>query len=454
MSISKAGLTLKSKSTSVTVNVLETEPIVKLSNQIQWEEVFGIIEEDLKKTPKGCWWLGRSLNVRTHLGVYFLQVLHKWTDRQTEGAISSTPKYQIFCGKGIVLNWELPDHTKIEEFRNRFSVETHKKLGDYFLGVAVQFGFADPHWMDVDSTVQEANMAYPADCNILKKLALKTKKVMDFLKKKGIGAFKDLEVDIKGILKKAQAYFFIPKNKSKEIKRKVFDEYFSKVKQELKEALHQIENLSERAKGDLPWNIKSDVEILQQKARRYLLDVAHFVRTHTMKPGKILCLHLSAVACIRRGKVDKENQFGRLIQLGRIGGNFMVPLSTETKMEDKRSLVPMVENHKQIFGQGCLKEIGTDKGYYTHENTSIKGINTDGVQRPANAKVGPPTDVVQRLKDRRAGIEPLIGHLKSFGVGKSRMKSDASTHASVYRCALGFNMHQFLKHMMGNMKVA
>lgn len=454
MSINKIGLDLKSKTLSVTMRVLNTEPIIRLGNQINWEEVYFISEADLKKTKKGFWWLGRSLVVRVHFAAYFLQVLNKWTDRQTEEQIASTPKYQVFCGNGIIPNWKVPDYTKIEEFRNRFSVETHKLLGDYLLKLASQMGFADPSWMDVDSTVQEANMAYPADCNILKKLALKTAKVVEFLKKKGVSGFKNLELDIKGICKKAQGYFFLAKNKSKEIKRKIFEDYFSKVKHELKESIQKIESLSSEIKDKLPWNIKADVNTIQEKAWRYLLDVAHFTRTHQLKAGKILCLHLSAVVCIRKGKVDKENQFGRQIQLGRVGGNFMIPLSIEIKMEDKQSLVPMVDNHKQIFGQGCLEGIGTDKGYFTHDNTTIIGINTDGVQRPSNVKTGPPEEVVQPLRDRRAGIEPLIGHLKSFGLGKSKMKSDASTHASVYRCTMGFNLHQLLRHMNGKAKVA
>lgn len=394
-----------------------------------------------------------SLRTSSHRSFYSSKSLQ--VDRQaSRGIYFIDSKVSDFCGRGLVQSWKVPDHTKIEEFRNRLSAKTHKLVGDYFLKYAVEAGFGDASWMDIDSTVQEANMAYPADCNILKKLALKTKKVVEFLRSKNIRGFKGIDIDIKSICKKAQEYFFLAKNSSIEVKRKIFGDYFSKVKTELNESIKAIETLPEIIKTQLPWNIAEAVSIIQEKAWRYLLDVAHFTRTHTIKPGKILSLQLSAVACISKGKVDKKHEFGRLVQFGRIGGNFLIPLSTEVKMEDKQSIVPMVANHAQIFGQGCLQGIGTDKGYYSHNNTAIIGINTDGLQRPASVKTRPPDEVAQPLRDRRAGIEPLIGHLKSFGLKKSKMKSDRATHASVYTCTMGYNIHQILRHQEGKFKAA
>jgi hypothetical protein len=457
MSINKTGLDTKAKSMDVTISVKIDDPLIALCNKLDWVEMGRIIEGDLKKTAKGFWNVGRPISIRSHLGVHLLQGFNKWTDRQTEEYILSTPKYQIFCGLGSVDGWKCPDHTKVEEFRNRLSLEVRKTLGDYFLKLAVQCGFADPKWMDIDSTVQEANMAYPADSNILKKLSLKAKKVLDYLKSRGVKQVKDIEIDIKGICKKAQEYFFLSKNKAKEIKHKIFNEYLEKVQQELSPLIDVIEKLPKDLKQTCKWNMEKAIDVIQQKARQYLLDVKHFAETHTIKPGKLLCLHLTAVACIAKGKVDKVREFGRLVQLGRIGGNFMVPLSNEVKMEDKQSIAPMVANHAQIFGQGCLKEIGADKGYYTHENTknpATMGINTDGLQRPSSIKSKPSEDVAQPLRDRRAGIEPLIGHVKSFGLRKSKMKSDASTHASVYTSVMAFNMRQIYRHMTGQMKKA
>ena len=365
--------------------------------------------------------------------------------------IQQTPLLQLFAGYGVVKKWHCPDHTKIEEFRNRLTTVTQKSLGDSILKVAVKAGFADPKWLDVDSTVQEANMAYPADSNLLKKLALKVNKVIEFMRKSGKSYLpKRLSIDIKSICKKAQEYFFLSKNTGIEKKREIFKEYFYLVKHELNAAIKFIQAMSSRQLHFLPWNILADCNLIREKGWNYLLDVAYFTRTNTLRKSKLLAFHVAAAVCISKNKVAKKHEFGRQVQIGRIGGNFLIPLSTEIKMEDKKSLVPMVENHIQIFGQGRLEEVGTDKGYYSRKNIktlSAMGINTDGVQRPITVKSRPPDEVALPLRDRRAGIEPLIGHLKSFGLGQSKMKSDDATHSSVYSCTMGFNLHQILRNL-------
>jgi hypothetical protein len=54
-----------------------------------------------------------------------------------------------------------------------------------------------------------------------------------------------------------------------------------------------------------------------------------------------------------------------------------------------------------------------------------------------------------RLADRRAGIEPLIGHAKQGGqLGQSRMKTDDTTLAAGYSAIGGFNLRQLIHHLL------
>lgn len=157
------------------------------------------------------------------------------------------------------------------------------------------------------------------------------------------------------------------------------------------------------------------------------------------------------MACIPKKKAGKPNEFGRVFQLGRIGGNFLIAFtSTSVRMEDKPSLIPVIEEHRNIFGADVLKEIGTDKGYYSDRNvrdTQDYSINSNGIQRPVNIQTQPSPEVIKSLRDRRAGIEPLIGHAKAYGLRKSKMKSDRATLASGYRSVLGFNLNQLIRHI-------
>ena len=55
--------------------------------------------------------------------------------------------------------------------------------------------------------------------------------------------------------------------------------------------------------------------------------------------------------------------------------------------------------------------------------------------------------------NRRAGIEPIIGHLKqNWQMGRSRMKSDRTTEAAGFCALLGFNLRQMMRYLAGEVK--
>lgn len=451
MSFCMRGIDARLKRTVVAIAVPSSHSLIRLANALDWNAIASIASPDLKKTANGFWRLGRKLCLRIHLSVMVLQCLLKESDRGIEEKINQTPVYQIFSGFGALRNWKCPDHTKVEEFRNRLSPDTHKKIGHYVLTVAQSLGFADASWMDVDSTVQEANMAYPADSSLMKKLSEKCHKVMEFLRAKKKAYAPDLSIDIEKIRKMAQSYFFLKKNASIEMRRELFKKYHRLVKKQLRPAIEFYESLTARQLKALPGNIRRTLAEVRDMGWRYLLDVGHFTRKHKMKVGKILSFHAREVACIKKCKAGKDKEFGRVFQLGRIGGNFLIAFGCDSvRMDDKKSLLPAVHEHREIFGNDTLKEVGTDKGYYKNKNikeVEALGINADGLQRTANAKNQVNREVVKVLRDRRSGIEPLIQHAKSFGLGKSKMKSDRATVASGYRSVLGFNLHQLTRHM-------
>ena len=159
----------------------DSDPLIQLANLIGWNHLAELVQTDLERTKKGFLWLGRKLKLRVHLAVMILQMLFKWTDRLTEARIITTPLYQIFFGINILVRWRCPDHTKIEEFWNRLSPETYKTIADYIIKLAIRLGLGDPSRVDIDSTVQEANISYLSDANIMKKLAKKWYKLLEYL---------------------------------------------------------------------------------------------------------------------------------------------------------------------------------------------------------------------------------------------------------------------------------
>ena len=249
------------------------------------------------------------------------------------------------------------------------------------------------------------------------KLAEMGKKVVDFLKEKFPKISKIANLDIKEIRKKARKYFFLAKNKSIDVKREIFKDLHQAVKREVRKVIGYCQTLSESQIAQLPWNIKRSYDKVMNDGWRYLLDVAHFIRTQTIKPGKILSLHIKNVKCIVKGKIGKEFEFGRVFQLGRIKGNFIFVLeSMSLEMNDKLSFIPLIEEHTRIFGEKALETVAADKGYWSAKNRRElrqRGLPACGLQKPSTIKEEANVDLnrQERLHNRRAGIEPLIGHV-------------------------------------------
>lgn len=449
MSIDVSGLESNQESRNVVISVSKNHQLMKLSAVLNWKDLAEPVIADLKRTTsKGFWWKGPKMSIRIYLAIYFLMKLFDKKDREIEQDLQENAAYQVFCGQGIVTGWHVPDHTKIASFRNRLSPETQRELSNAMAATAVQLGFADPSEVDVDSTVQEANMAYPADSNLMVKLASKAKNLLNWLHENTRGLIpEDLSIDLAAVKAKAKEYFFLAKNTAIEKKREVFAELHTQVKSQVYQLLNYLDpdTMNSREKR-MPWNIHQEYLQLVEHGKRYLLDVAHFIRTNTIKPGKLLSFHLSDVACIVKGKFGKAHEFGRVFQLGRLQGNFIFMAScSDLRMDDKSSLADFLKEYAETFGNDTLQSLTTDRGYYSQNNiNAVAGITEThlGYQWEGQSE-----EDYGRLKDRRAGVEPVIGHIKKGGqLGKSRMKSDRATLAAGYGAGVGFNLRQIIRH--------
>ena len=195
----------------------------------------------------------------------------------------------------------------------------------------------------------------------------------------------------------------------------------------------------------MPQNITLHLDHVTEKGKRYMLDVAHYLRTGKMKPGKILSFHLSEVAYINKNKVGKQAQFGREYQIGRLTGNIVIASPSLTiRTNDKAAMAGMVGLHRDLFGKGVLDSVSADRGYYSRANQSALaavGETSLGYQWHDQGEAD-----FRRLADRRAGIEPIIGHIKQGGqLDRSRMKSDQATYAAGYGAMVGFNLRQIMR---------
>ena len=447
MSINQSGLKSKTLGGPITVSVSDNHPLIVLANSLPWQELFEIILPDLQKTTLGKWWCGRALKVRIHLGVYILQQLYNKKDRQIENEIKENAAYQVFCGKNIIdiKNWHCPDHTKIEEFRSRITPQAHQALANAITGHAVKLGFADAREMDVDSTIQEANITYPRDANLIVKLASIAHKVGHYFNETFI---RDdfWHVDIKKIKSLARSCYYGADNALIDL----WELAHAQVRR-----VRKVCDLMKKDLPDCPWNITRAMKQLKEYGYKYFMHSLSWIERKKVNRNKALSFHCKDVSCF--SKKHKNRQFGRSHQLARIKGNFLFTAhSTKVRMEDKACLPDMITLHQELFGQGQLQSVVFDRGYSSQANYNFlesQNIAEIGLRLRGKKGIDPPQEekeLQQKLQNRRAGIEPLIGHLKqNWQMGRTRMKNDQSSLSSAYTSVLGFNVRQLMRHQMG-----
>lgn len=435
--------------------------LIKLAQNLPWEELLELVLPDLQCTDKKHWWMGRPLRVRIHLGIYILQQMFDLTDRVAEQQVRDNAAFRLFCGYGILKKWHAPDHTKIETFRSRLSAETQRQLANIISRQATRLGYANPAEFDVDSTVQEANISYPAMVNLLVKVAVLAVKVGKGLNTLCHAGQEHYRVGLSH-LKQIALYYFNLKRKeaSTEVLKVVQQRLWRETYEGVLPILNNMYQLNDKVQAGILWPLKRAMELLSSRGAMFLHN-AHSYLFEGITNTSISSLHAHEVGCFNKGKLNKGLQFGRAFQLGRIGGNFLVVgQCTSVHMPDAPSLPGMLALHQNLFGTGVLQSIATDKGYYSYDNEQllIKHEVADiQLPRPERTLKAPPETtswpVRKLLHDRRAGIEPLIGHTKHGGqMGRSRMKSDETTISAGYAAVFGFNLRQLTRYVAGEVR--
>ena len=138
------------------------------------------------------------------------------------------------------------------------------------------------------------------------------------------------------------------------------------------------------------------------------MDVGHFVRTGTIKQGKILSLTMRDVACVIKGKSREGKGIWKSISTGKDWREFYHSLS-QYIIENAGQGMPcssyyrtLCDFRRKTFGVGCHGQgllFSSQLWTFVEEMTG----NADGIQRPANVKKqgrDPPKERIIQQKGR------------------------------------------------------
>ena len=385
--------------------------------------------------------IGPALNLRAHLGAYILQTVHGWTDRWTEEMIRYYVPARIFCG--FVESTGSLDHTRIEDFRNRFGEKGAQLITQDMLNIAKEFGFTGPEDVDMDTTVQEAGVTHPTEMKLLDHLLKKAQRIHAKLKDAGKRGIRGIKKAVQRFSKVFTDYRFFAKTteaKSKAIKKSVAV---------AKDVLAEMSNLKSAIASLCPKD-QMDFQKLMDLGPRLLEQILSWLRTGQVASNKIISLWKTAPKAVSKGKIGKKVEFGRkwIVNCYR-GGYVLVSAPSKVKISDQHCVEESLNLHFNMFEE-APETYATDRGMWSVENVThclIAGIAKVGIQPKGRIKPLVNQQDHQKLKNRRAGIEPRIAHLKTRGLGRSRMKSDVGDLISGHRSALSYNLMHLMKDL-------
>ena len=188
------------------------------------------------------------------------------------------------------------------------------------------------------------------------------------------------------------------------------------------------------------------------------IDLANQVLTQQKEgSNKIYSLHEPHVYCMGKGKDWKRYEFGSKVNVlwGRRSGLIMAVHNCIKNVHDGKTIEPVLEQFERVNGY-LPEECITDRGL--RGKGEVKGVKI-GIPKPAGKKATKYQKQMIRDKFRkRAGIEPVIGHLKGdFRMKRNYLSGIDGDHHNVAMAAVGFNIRKwircYLKHLKNRLKI-
>ena len=391
--------------------------LCQLAEKINWDE----LEHDL--SVYYCIDNGRpSIPIRKIVGVVFLKRMFNESDESVVDRWKENPYWQYFCGEvNFQHNWPF-DPTELIKFRHRMGEKGMERILKQSIDLFSKKEIKEKQVL-IDSTVQEKNITFPTDTKLQKRIIEKCRVIA---KDEGIV----LRQSYKRILKQLmidQRFRQHPKRRKK-----------------ARAAARKIKTIAGRVVRDLGRKFSDE------QMKRYLQDLLIFKQVLSQQrksQNKIYSLHEPEVGCIAKGKEAKKYEFGNKVSIVKTmkSGIIVGALSFIDNPYDADTLEPQLKQVKKMTGR-LPKVAITDRGYRGKKKVLDTEIMIPG-KLPADATN------YQKQKTRkyfraRAGIEPIIGHIKhDHRMIRNYLSGTQGDAVNTLLAATGFNMMKMLRRI-------
>lgn len=407
--------------------------LMKLSAVIQWHS----LEMSLSKKYNND--MGRPAKpIRLMCSLLILKYLYNLSDEGLIAQWTQNPYYQYFggfsefqwgqpCASSELVHFRYRIGRQGEELILKESIRVHDDLKGG-AGQKRRKKVSKEKQVFSDTTVQEKDITFPTDTKLYKKIVERCRRIA---RDSGLKVRQSYKRTVPKLMQ-AQRFRNHPKNKSKAIR-----------------AERKLKTIA----GRMLREVDRQLEGFDRMIYQGFIDLANKILSQ-QKAGskKIYSLDEPHVYCMSKGKDWKKYEFGSKVNVlwGGKSGLIMAVHNCEENVHDSKTLEPVLDQFERV-NEYLPEECVTDRGF--RGKVDVKGVKVS-IPKPAAKNVTKYQKRKIREKFRkRAGIEPIIGHLKSdFRLKRNYLSGINGDHHNLIMSAVGFNIRKWIRCYLEHLK--
>lgn len=389
--------------------------LVLLANKIDWAYFDKSFASFYSNTGQP------ALPIRLMVGCLLLKRIYNLGDETLARAWVMNPYMQYFCGQAHFYHRFPCDPSDFVHFRKRIGEEGVSMIFKHSVNI---HGNQDGGKMEIsDTTVQENNITFPTDAKLAKKIIDKCNGIA---KKLGVA--------------QRQTY----RRSSKQLVRDTYNAKHPKRRKKAQKAIRKLKTLAGRQLRELRVKLGSGLDKLLDNELGLYERVLAQTRTGS---NKRYSLHKPFTACIAKGKVHKQYEFGNKVGLV-INSKTLVVTAIDAfdgNPHDSKTIQPLLEQMQDL--QGYLPtEIVYDRG--GKGQSQILGVKISTPSKPLKRDSAYQKQKKRRKFRRRAAIEPVIFHLKTdHRMAQNYLHGEKSPKINAMLAAVGLNFKKMMQKL-------
>jgi len=315
------------------------------------------------------------------LRLLILKHVRNWSYDELEREVRANLVYRAFTRIG---DQKVPDAKTLARLGQVIGPEVVRDLHERLVALAREHGVVKGRKLRVDTTVVETNIHYPTDSSLLGDGARVLNRTMKRIEKRAGGLKKKIRDRMRAVKKRVVAIALAARQvgpEREERHRKQYAELLTvtgRILNQAKGVLAEVEQLP----GPRRQRLRPLTERLATMADRVRQVVkqtrARIFEGITRFPGKLVSVFEPHTEIIRKGKLSKPTEFGKLVQVQEAENQIITEYRVfAERPSDMELLVPAVEEHQRCFRR-LPRLVAADAGFYSRE--SEKKIQEMGVR--------------------------------------------------------------------------